>query len=154
MRRPSRPNPPPAARTVGSVLAGAEPPHGALLSTAHALLRADRAVHRVLGEESKERVRTARLARGAATLIADSPSWATIARFKGPELADALRAESFRVRRVRVSIGRRTAIPAAPGAADRPALSPAAPRLLRALARSVDNPALSRVLLRLARRGR
>lgn len=145
--------PPATARTVGSVLAGAGP-SGALLSTAHALLRADRAVHRVLGAESREHVRTARLSRGAATLIADSPSWATVAKFKGPELADALRAESFRIRRVRVSVGRRTGIPAAPGAADRPVLSPAAPRLLRALARSVDNPALSRVLLRLARRSR
>ncbi len=154
MRRPHRPDPPATARTVGSVLAGAGPP-GAFLSTARALLQADRTVHRVLGAESKEHVRTARLARGAATLIADSPSWATVAEFKGPELADALRAESFHVRRVRVSVGRRMRVPAAvPGAADRPTLSPAAPRLLRALARSVDNPALSRVLLRLARRGR
>ncbi len=117
-------------------------------------MRVERRVHRILGENSVLHVRAGRLSGSSLTLTADSPAWASIARFRVPEIRDAIRPELPRLRRVRVVI-RETEPPPEPGPAEEHrTLSPFAARVLRSVARSLDNPQLARILIRLAARER
>ena len=155
MWKPSAPDQPPAPRRIGSILRGAGP-SAALAAKARLLVRVERAVHRILGERSAPHVRAGRLSPSSLVLTADSPAWASITRFRAPDVRAALRAELPRLREVRVvvreaeaAMGSGTMPPAPP----RP-LSPFAAGVLQSVARSVDNPRLARVLMRLAARGR
>ena len=155
MWKPFAPDQPPAPRRIGSILRGAGPA-ATLASRARALVRVERAVHRILGEGSAPRVRAGRLSPNTLVLTADSPAWASVARFRAPDIRAALRSELPRLREVRVVVREAEAVdgPApAPAAAPR-SLSPFAARVLRSVARSVDNPRLARVLMRLAARER
>ena len=64
----------------------------------------ERTVHRILGRESVPHVRAAGLTRDTFTLFADSPAWASIARFRVPDICAALRTELPRIRRARVEV--------------------------------------------------
>lgn len=153
MWKPSVPDQPPAPRRIGSLLRGAGP-SAALAARARVLVRAERAVHLILGEKSAAHVRAGRLSPSALVLTADSPAWASLARFRVPDIRAAVRSELPRLREVRVVVREaETVDEPTPPAAPRP-LSPFAARLLRSVARSVDNPRLARVLIRLAARER
>ena len=120
-------------------------------------MRVERAVHRILGEESVPHVRAGRLSRTSLVLTADSPAWASIARFRAPDVRASLRAELPRLREVRVVVREAETVDgpvSGPAATPPRRLSPFAARMLRSLARSVDNPRLTRVLMRLAARER
>lgn len=153
MWKPSAPDQPQRPRRIGSILGGTGPA-GALAAGARRLLRVERTVHRILGGESEPHVRAAGSAPHSLTLLADSPAWASIARFKVPDLRAALRPELPHLRRIRVAVEAW-----APARPRRPAeeprtLSPGAARTLRTAARTVDHPRLARVLVRLAARER
>ena len=153
MWKPSAPDQPLKLRRIGSILRGAGP-SGALAAQVRALVRVERTVHRILGEKSVPHVRAGRLSRSSLILTADSPAWASIARFQAPDIRNAIRSELPRLREVRVVV-RDTETPAEPGpAAERPSLTPFAARVLRSVARTIDNPRLARVLIRLAARER
>ena len=153
MWKPTARDQPPEPRRIGSVLREAGP-SGALAEKARALVRVERAVHRILGEKSAPHVRAGRLSATSLTLTADTPAWASIARFRAPDFRAALRSELPRLREVRVVV-REMEAPATPGAAAaHPTLSPFAARVLRSVARSLDNPRLARILIRLAARER
>ena len=118
------------------------------------LVRVERAVHGILGENSASHVRAGRLSGSSLTLTADTPAWASIARFRAPDIRTAVRSELPRLRNVRVVI-RETERPVEPRrAAERRPLSPFAARVLRSVARSMDHPRLARILIRLAARER
>lgn len=118
------------------------------------LVRVERAVHGILGESSVPHVRAGRLSGRLLTLTADSPAWASITRFRAPDIRAAVRAELPRLRDVRVVI-LETESPVEPGpVAEHVSLSPFAARVLRSVARSMDNPRLARILIRLAARER
>ena len=153
MWKPSAPDQPPAPRRIGSILQGAGP-SAALAAKVRLLVRVERAVHRILGEKSVPHVRAGRLSRTSLVLTADSPAWASIARFRAPDVRAGLGSELPRLREVRVVVreaeaGSETGPPAPP----RP-LSPFAAGVLRSVARSLADPRLARVLLRLAARER
>ena len=153
MWKPSARDQPPAPRRIGSVLRGTGP-SGALAEKARTLVRVERAVHRILGEKSAPHVRAGKLSVTSLTLTADTPAWASMARFRAPDVRAALRSELPRLREVRVVI-REMEYPAAPEpAAAQGTLSPFAARVLRTVARSLDNPRLARILIRLAARER
>ena len=140
-------------RRIGSILGGAGPT-GALAAGVRRLLRIERTAHRILGDGSELHVRAAGSAPDSLTLLADSPAWASIARFKVPDLRSALLPELPRLRRIRVIVetgGR--AHPPRPTEEPR-VLSPGAARTLRAAARAMDHPRLALVLVRLAARER
>ena len=140
-------------RRIGSILRGAGP-SGALATKARVLVRLERTVHRILGETSASHVRAGGVSPDTLTLLADSPAWATITRFRIPEIREAVRAELPHIRDARVILDN-PQTPAGPRSASEPrTLSPLAARVLRSVARSVDNPRLSRVLMRLAARER
>ncbi len=129
-------------------------PSGALAEEARTLVRVERAVHRILGENSAPHVRAGKRSATSLTLTADTPAWASMARFRAPDVREALRSELPRLREVRVVI-REMEYPAAPGpAAAQDTLSPFAASVLRSVARSLDNPRLARILIRLAARER
>ena len=118
------------------------------------MVRVERAVHRILGENSAPHVRAGKRSATSLTLTADTPAWASMARFRAPDVREALRSELPRLREVRVVI-REMEYPAAPGpAAAQDTLSPFAASVLRSVARSLDNPRLARILIRLAARER
>ena len=157
MWKPSVPDQPPEPRRIGSILRGAGPT-GALAAKARVLVRVERTVHRILGENSVPHVRAGRLSRSSLILTADSPAWASITRFRAPDLRAAIRSELPRLREVRVVV-RETEAATETGDGPRPAaarrsLSPFAARVLRSVARSIDNPRLARTLMRLAARER
>lgn len=154
MWKPSAPDQPPAPRRIGSILRGAGPA-AALAAKVRLLVRVERAVHGILGEKSVPHVRAGRLSRTSLVLTADSPAWASIARFRAPDVRAGLASELPRLREVRVVVreteaGSETGPPPAP---PRP-LSPFAAGVLRSVARSIADPRLARVLLRLAARER
>ena len=152
MWKPPARDQPPGPRRIGSVLRE-KGPSGSLAETARTLIRVERAVHRLLGEKSAAHVRAGKLSTTSLTLTADTSAWASIARFRAPDVHAALRAELPRLREVRVAIREMEdpAAPAAPTAREaHGALSPFAARVLRSVARSLDNPRLARVLIRLA----
>lgn len=97
-------------------------------------------------------MRAAGSARDSLVLFADSAAWASITRFKVPELHAALLPEHPSLRRIRVTVETGTPARARRPARDPPVLSPAAAGILRAAARSMDHPRLARVLVRLAAR--
>ena len=153
MWKPSAPDQPLEPRRIGSILRGLGP-SGALAAKARVLVRVERVVHRILGEESALHVRAGRLSGSSLTLTADSPAWASLARFRAPDIRDAIRSELPRLRAVRVAV-RDTETAAEPRPAERHrSLSPSAARVLRSAARSIDNPRLARILIRLAARER
>lgn len=153
MWKQSAPDQPLEPRRIGSILRGAGPA-GALAAQARVLMRVERRVHRILGEKSVLRVRAGRLSGSSLTLTADSSAWASVARFRAPEIRDAIRSELPRLRQVRIVV-RETETPPEPGPAEeRRSLSPFAARVLRSVARSLDNPPLARILIRLAARER
>jgi hypothetical protein len=153
MWKPSARDQPPEPRRIGSVLRGTGP-SGALAEKARTLVRVERAVHEVLGENSAPHVRAGKLSGRSLTLTADTPAWASIARFRAPDIRAAIRSELPRLREVLVVI-RETESPVAPGPATvHRTLSPFAARVLRSVARSLDNPRLARILIRLAARER
>ena len=99
-------------------------------------------------------MRAGKLSATSLTLTTDTPAWASMARFRAPDVRAVLRSELPRLREVRVVI-REMEYPAAPGpAAAHSTLSPFAARVLRSVARSLDNPRLARILIRLAARER
>ena len=99
-------------------------------------------------------MRAAGVSSGTIRLLADSPAWASIVRFKVPDIRAALHAEGPRIRHARVTV-RETEIPIEPPPPEPVApISPAAARVLRSAARSIDNPRLARILARLADRER
>ena len=151
MWKPSAPDQPPAPRRIGSILRGAGPA-AALAAKVRLLVRVERAVHRILGEKSVPHVRAGRLSRTSLVLTADSPAWASIARFRAPDVRAGLGSELPRLREVRVVVrepeaGSETGPPARPRS-----LSPFAAGVLRSVACSMADPRLARVLLRLAAR--
>ncbi len=153
MWKPSARDQPPTPRRIGSVLRGTGP-SGALAEKARTLVRVERAVHRILGEKSAPHVRAGKLSATSLTLTADTPAWASMARFRAPDVRAALRSELPRLREVRVVV-RDMEYPATPEpAAAQATLSPFAARVLRSVARSLDNPRLARILIRLAARER
>lgn len=147
MKRPLKP------RRIGSILRG-EGRAGELAAKARLLLRVERTVHRILGGESNLHVRAASLSRDSITLLVDSPAWASITRFKGPDICGALRSDLPRLRRTRVLVAADAPGGPMPPPATHRSLSPAAAHVLRSTARAIDNPRLSRVLIRLAGRRR
>jgi hypothetical protein len=155
MWKPSAPDQPFDPRRIGSILRGTGP-SGALAAKVRVLVRVERAVHRVLGEKSIAHVRAGRLSRSSLTLTTDSPAWASITRFRVPDIRAAIRSEPDlpRLRDVRIVI-RETETPVEPRpASEHRSLSPFAARVLRSVARSIDNPRLARALIRLAARER
>ena len=99
-------------------------------------------------------MRAGKLSATSLTLTADTPAWASMARFRAPDVRAVLRSELPRLREVRVVI-REMEYPVAPRpAAAHSTLSPFAARVLRSVARSLDNPRLARILIRLAARER
>ena len=153
MWKPSARDQPPEPRRIGSILRGTGP-SGALAEKARTLVRVERAVHGVLGEKSAPHVRAGKLSGRALTLTADSPAWASITRFRVPDICAVVRSELPGLREVRVVI-RETESPNEPvPAAEHPSLSPFAARVLRSVARSMDDPRLARILIRLAARER
>jgi len=95
-------------------------------------------------------VRAGRLSTTSITLTADTSTWASVARFRAPDVRAALRSELPHLREVRVIVRERED-PTSPAALEtRGALSPFAARVLRSVARSLDNPRLARALIRLA----
>ena len=154
MWKPSARDQPPAPRRIGSVLRGTGP-SGALAEKARTLVRAERAVHRVLGEKSAPHVRAGKLSATSLTLTADTPAWASMARFRAPDVRAALRSELPTPCARSGVVIREMEYPAAPGPATaHRTLSPFAARVLRSVARSLDNPRLARILIRLAARER
>ena len=153
MWKPSVPDQPLSARRIGAILRGPGPT-GPLAAEARILVRMERTVHRILGRESVPHVRAAGLSTDTFTLFADSPAWASIARFHVPDICAALRTELPRLRHARVEVmeTEAPAEPSPPGEAN--PISPSAARVLRAAARSIDNPRLARILIRLAGRER
>ena len=97
-------------------------------------------------------MRAAGSARDSLVLFADSAAWASITRFKVPELHSALLPERPSLRRIQVIVETGTPARAPRPAREPPVLSPSAARSLRAAARSMDHPRLARVLVRLAAR--
>lgn len=156
MWKPSAPDQPLEPRRIGSILREAGP-SGSLAAKARVLVRVERTVHRILGEKSVPHVRAGRLSRRSLVLTSDSPAWASIARFRAPDIRAAIRSELPELpwlREVRVVV-REAETPAEPGpSAAYRSLSPFAARVLRSVARSIDNPRLARVLVRLAARER
>ena len=151
MWKPSAPDQPPGPRRIGSILRGAGP-SGALAAKARVLVRVERTVHRILGEKSVPHVRAGRLSRSSLVLTADSPAWASLARFQAPDIRAAARSDLPGLREVRVIVREaESAADSGPAEAYRP-LSPFAARVLRSVARSIDDPRLARVLMRLAAR--
>ena len=102
-------------------------------------------------------MRAGRLSRSSLVLTSDSPAWASLARFRAPDVRAAIRSELPELRwlrEVRVIVREpETAADSGPDAAHR-SLSPFAARVLRSVARSIDDPRLARVLMRLAARER
>ena len=129
---------------------------GALFARASTLARAQRTVHRVLGDGAHGHVRAGGLSGDALTLLVDSPAWGSIARFKAPDVQALLRRELPRLRRIRIVVDGEEAppSPAAPRGGEHQPLSSGAVHALRSAARSLDNPRLAETLLRLSRRGR
>ena len=118
------------------------------------LVRVERAVHGILGENSVPHVRAGGVSERSLTLTTDSPAWASITRFRAPDIRAAIRTELPRLRDVRVVI-LESEPPVEPGpVAEHVALAPFAARALRSVARSMDNPRLARILIRLAARER
>ena len=153
MWKPSARDQPPEPKRIGSILRGTGPP-GALAEKARTLVRVERVVHRILGGKSAPHVRAGRLSATSLILTTDTSAWASIARFRAPDVRAALRSELPHLREVRVVI-RDMEHPAMPTSAAVPGtLSPFAARLLRSVARSLDNPNLARILIRLAARER
>ena len=153
MWKPSAPVQPPSARRIGAVLRGPGPT-GTLAAEARILVRMERVVHRILGRNSIPHVRAAGLSGDTFTLFADSPAWASITRFHVPDICAALRAELPRIRRARVEVMEVEAPVKPPPAGAVNPISPSAARVLRAAARSIENPRLARILVRLAGRER
>ena len=153
MWNPSARDQPPEPRRIGTILRG-RGPSGALAEKARTLVRVERAVHGILGEKSAPHVRAGKLSGSSLTLTADTPAWASIARFRAPDIRAAVRSELPRLREVRVIV-RETESPVAPAhATEHRPLSPFAARVLRSVARTLDNPRLARSLIRLAARER
>ena len=147
------PDQPLPARRIGSILRGTGP-SGALADEARVLARMERTVHRLLGRESVPHVRAAGLSEDTLKLLADSPAWASIARFHVPDICAALASELPRVQHARVAVMNTEARLEAPPAAGPGPISPVAARALRSAARSIENPRLARILFRLAGRER
>ena len=152
MWKPSAPNQPLKPRRVDSILRGTGPA-GALAAEARILVRVERVVHRILGEESVSHVRAAGLSPNSLTLLADSPAWASVARFRAPDICADVRSEIPRIRHARVAIMETETPMERRPAAERRSISPSTARVLRSVARSIDNPRLARILIRLAARG-
>lgn len=153
MWKPSAPDQPLGPRRIGSILRGAGQ-SGALAAKARLLVRVERTVHRILGEKSVPHVRAGRLSRSSLVLTADSPAWASVARFQAPDVRAAIRSDLPGLREVRVTVREpETAADPGPTEAYR-SLSPFAARVLRSAARSIDDPRLARVLMRIAARER
>ena len=83
MWKPSSPDQPLPARRIGAILRG-RGPSGALADEARALVRMERAVHRVLGGESVGHVRAAGLSSGTIRLVVDSPALGFDCPLQGP----------------------------------------------------------------------
>ena len=118
------------------------------------LVRVERVVHGILGEESVTHVRAGTLSGRSLTLTTDSPAWASIARFRVPDIRAVVRSELPGLRDVRVVIRETESSNEPVRVVEHPSLSPFAARVLRSVARSMDNPRLARVLIRLAARER
>ena len=153
MWKPSTPDQPRHARRIGTVLRGAGP-SGSLAAEARALVRIERTVHRILGEESVSHVRAAGLSSDTIRLLADSPAWASIVRFHVPDIRAALRSRAPHIRDARVSVMAAETPTEPPTAEAANPISSSAAGVLRSAARSIDNPRLARVLMRLAGRER
>ena len=153
MWKPSARDQPPEPRRIGSILRG-RGPSGALAGKARTLVRVERAVHGILGAESVPHVRAGTLSARSLTLTADSPAWASVARFQVPGICAVVRSEVPGLREVRVVIRETEPPNEPPPAPEHPSLSPFAARVLRSVARSMDNPRLARILIRLAARER
>ena len=118
------------------------------------LVRVERTVHGILGEESAPHVRAGRLSGKSLTLTVDSPAWASITRFRVPDIRAMVRSEVPGLRDVRVVMLEAESPTEPDPVAEHLALSPFAARLLRSVARSMDNPRLAQILIRLAARER
>ena len=140
-------------RRITSIIHG-QGPSGELAGKVRILVRVERAVHRILGESSAPHVRAAGVSGRTLTLVADSPAWASITRFRAPAICDALRSVLPAIRDARVIVGEpEDSAGFPPAEAFRP-LAPSAARALRSAAGSIENPRLARVLIRLASRER
>ena len=118
------------------------------------LVRVERVVHGILGVESVPHVRAGTLSTSSLTLTADSPAWASITRFRAPDIRAVVRSELPGLREVRVVIRETEPSNEPAPVTEHPSLSPFAARVLRSVARSMDNPRLARILIRLAARER
>lgn len=82
-------------------------PAGALARRMGTLARIDRAMAEALGKEAAAHVHATELSdEGELTLLADSPAWASLARFKVPDVLAAIAAEFPGARRAKVLITR------------------------------------------------
>ena len=125
-------------------------PAGTLAAEARVLLRVEGRIHRLLGEASVPHLRAAGLSGRSLTILADSPAWASIVRFKAPEIRAAARRDVSHLRHVRVVVADAETPSRPRPAPPRRTLSPSAVRVLRSGARTIDNPPLARVLARIA----
>jgi hypothetical protein len=139
--------------SVRQLLGNALSPLGRLVAVSSRLGTANRALEEILDEPLKGRVCVARASDETVTLVAESPAWSSRVRYLTPQILDHLRSRLERphLRRVQI-VTRPTVSPALPPQRPRPRLSAHSAGLIESVARTTENAALSRTLMRLARR--
>ncbi|NIM29018.1 MAG: DUF721 domain-containing protein [Gammaproteobacteria bacterium] len=139
--------------SVRQLLGNALSPLGRLTAASRRLGLANQALDEILDEPLKGRVCVARASAGTVTLVAESPAWSSRIRYLTPQILDHLRRrlENPRLSKVQI-VTRPTILPSEPPVRPRPRLSGRSAGLIESVARSTDNPALARALMRLSGR--
>ena len=141
-------------RRVNDLLAAKSSPLGALVRGARRQQRLDALLAGFLDRPLADHVQVASGDADVLVLAADAPVWGHRIRYLAPAILERMRGEAPQLRDVRIIV-RPPAQPAAdtPGTR-RATLSPATASLLQEVAGGCANPALSRVLARMAARAR
>jgi hypothetical protein len=139
--------------SVRQLLGSTLTPLGRLASACRHLDSANDALDELLEEPLKGRVCVARASGEALTLVAESPAWSARVRYLTPQILDHLRSrlDNPRLSTVRI-VTRPTQSSPEPPRRPRPRLSSHSASHIESVARASENEALTRTLMRLARR--
>lgn len=141
-------------RRVNDLLAAKSSPLGALVRGARRQQRLDALLAGFLDRPLADHVQVASGDADVLVLAADAPVWGHRIRYLAPAILERMRDEVPHLRDVRIIV-RPPAQPAPDASgARRATLSPASASLLQEVAGGCANPALSRVLARMAARAR
>ena len=141
-------------RRVNDMLAAKESSLGALVRGARRQQRLDALLAAFLDRPLADHVQVASGDADILVLAADAPVWGHRIRYLAPAILDRMREDIPQLRDVRIIVRPPAPPPAQPPGARRATLSPASASLLQEVAGGCANPALSRVLARMAARAR